>query len=126
MHDAKWLAEECDGFQFYGGHKGGTGDTLEIIGCDNGVYFVWAFNLLFQIDVTQGWTGTTERGVALGDSREQVQAAYPDAAPCDADSIKVTSGSDAMVFDFDTNGELERIVMGFDAGSEPCLLRIKD
>ncbi len=70
---------EVQGFEIYGGHAGGIGDTLQWTGCGGGIHLTWAFDNLMSVKLTQGWIGETSRGITLGDSRADFLAAYPEA-----------------------------------------------
>lgn len=83
MHDADWLVEH-PGFEYYEGHRGGSGDTLEIINREAGIYLQWASNRLQSIDVFEGWPGEiTGTGIKLGSTLEEFLTAYPVAIPYD-------------------------------------------
>ncbi len=83
MHDAYWLAES-PGFEYYEGHRGGSGDTLEIINWEAGIYLKWAYNRLYAVNVWEGWRGEiAETGIHLGSTLEEFMAAYPAAVPYD-------------------------------------------
>lgn len=71
------ILEECPGWSIYDGHRGGTGDTLEIVSCDGGVVLEWAFNEFWSVHLSEGWTGKTSAGMTLGSSYEDFIQAYP-------------------------------------------------
>lgn len=93
MGDKHWPVTACAGvFDYYENHQGGYGDTLEIIGCGDGIYLVWAWYTLYDIVVRPGWTGQTDRGCRLGDSKTSVLDRYPEATWCEgtvSDSVSV-------------------------------------
>lgn len=63
---------------YYNGHEGGLGDTLEQIGCeDDSVYMLWIGNSLHEVWVSDGWDGETSEGVEIGDSQEKFLRNYP-------------------------------------------------
>jgi len=66
-------------FQYYDGHAGGAGDTLEMLGCGGYAYMKWAYNALQEVAVRQGWQGQTDLGLTIGDSLEKLQTWYPEA-----------------------------------------------
>lgn len=126
MPDADWLVQSC-GFAIHQGHAGGYGDTLEMTGCGAGIYLHWRYNSLAQIDLETGWSGQTDRGIRPGETRQGVLAAYPRAATCGVgESLKAVEGGNAIVFDFDPNGAVERVVVGKDSTQDPCLYRYKE
>lgn len=83
MNDAAWLVES-PGFEYYERHRGGYGDTLEIINNEAGIYLKWAYNRLYAINVFEGWQGEiAETGIKLGSTLEEFLTAYPTAIPYD-------------------------------------------
>lgn len=70
---ARRFIDQC-GFTVSGSHNGGIGDTLQVIGCGGGVELVWAFNEFTAFRVSAGWTGKTDRGVQIGQTRAAVLA----------------------------------------------------
>ncbi len=72
------MLDECPGWSIFEGHAGGTGDTLQISSCDDGVVLIWAYEWFTSIHVSQGWTGTTSTQIAIGSSYQDFVQAYPD------------------------------------------------
>ena len=69
-------------FEFYDGHDGGIGDTLEYLGCNNSVYLHHSYGALDLISVMQGGEGTTDSGLHPGSSTlSDFLQAYPTAQP---------------------------------------------
>ncbi len=73
------IATAICGFDYYQGHAGGYGDTLELIGCNDQVWMEWSYGKLGTIAVNSGFSGPTEAGVRMGDSLDALIAAYPSA-----------------------------------------------
>lgn len=71
------ILDKCPGWNIYEDHKGGTGDTLEIVSCNNGVKLIWAFDHFFSVQLSQGWTGATVSKMAIGSSYQDFVQAYP-------------------------------------------------
>ncbi|MDQ7815216.1 MAG: hypothetical protein RDU25_05440 [Patescibacteria group bacterium] len=71
------ILETCPDWSIYEGHRGGTGATLEIVSCDEGVVLEWAFNEFWSVHLSQGWAGKTSTGMAIGSSYEDFIRAYP-------------------------------------------------
>jgi exo-beta-1,3-glucanase (GH17 family) len=78
LADRHFPVRSC-GFGYHEGHAGGSGDTLELLGCDDSVYFFWAFSQLQEVAVRQGWQGRTDQGLRIGDSVETLLRLYPKA-----------------------------------------------
>lgn len=82
--DAHWLGN-MSGFEFYQSHQGGYGDTLEVVSYENGIYFCWAYNLLMEVSLFEGWQGQVEEeknqltGIRLGSTAGDFLAKYPSA-----------------------------------------------
>ncbi len=81
------LLMESRGFAIYEGHAGGYGDTLEWVGCEGGVRLVWAYNGLRDIYLSEGWQGSTDKGIEIGDSLDDVRSAYPNAVDVSNDVV---------------------------------------
>ncbi|MCX6706581.1 MAG: hypothetical protein NT001_00350 [Candidatus Woesearchaeota archaeon] len=80
--DANWLAD-CKNFEIFEGHKGGLGDTLEIVGCNKEIYLIWAYSGLRTVVVNKGWNGKINgKDVQPGDSLEIFIRNFPNAKPC--------------------------------------------
>jgi len=83
-YDARWLGK-APGFEYVNGHMGGTGDTLEVISKDYGMYFYWSYSRLGHIDLTNGWQGQIETenknltGIRIGSPIDQFLLKFPDA-----------------------------------------------
>lgn len=71
------LVSDC-GWKIYQGHEGGWGDTLEVVSCEGGVVFIWAWNHFSGFRLTKGWTGTTIDGIKIGSSLDEFLSVYPD------------------------------------------------
>lgn len=74
---AKQMLIACPGWDYFQGHKGGLGDTLQIASCNDGVVLVWAYEYFTSIKLTQGWTGTTDTGLAIGTTYADFVQVYP-------------------------------------------------
>lgn len=66
-----------EGFSYYDNHRGGTGNTLQIMSNEKAVYMMWAFQSLNNISVRQGWNGETDNGLKIGDDFQKFRALYP-------------------------------------------------
>ncbi len=78
MRDNTHLVKEC-GFEFVDNHRGGYGDTLQEIGCNNNsMHFIWAYGGLDSITVREGWEGRTDTGLKIGSSIEDYLEKYPE------------------------------------------------
>ncbi len=75
---ARQMLIACDGWSIYDGHDGGIGDTLEIASCNDGVVLVWMGDRFSGFNLSQGWTGKTSTGIAIGSSYADFIQAYPD------------------------------------------------
>lgn len=80
------MLDECPGWSIFEGHAGGTGDTLEITSCNDGLVLVWAYESFSAMQLSQGWTGTTNTQIAIGSSYQDFVQAYPD---YDSDSTEL-------------------------------------
>jgi hypothetical protein len=74
---ARKLISKC-GWHVYGGHNGGSGDTLQVATQNEGVILIWAWNNLEWIILKAGWTGTTAEGIGIGATLEEFLAVYPE------------------------------------------------
>jgi len=72
------MLDECPGWSIFEGHAGGIGDTLEIASCDDGLVLRWAYESFTSIQLSQGWTGTTNTQIVIGSSYQDFVQAYPD------------------------------------------------
>lgn len=83
IDDKYWLGTS-PGYQFYDGHMGGFGDSLEIISETNGIYMMWAFDSLILAEVFEGWQGqimtspTQKTGIKLGSTIASFKSVFPD------------------------------------------------
>jgi hypothetical protein len=117
MGDQMWPVTDCGGaFAIYNGHAGGYGDTLQIVGCGNSFYLVWAYDSLQIISLGLGWYGTTDRGARIGNTLAEVRAAYPDGQECDpGNSYYLTAycvrytGMSRLLFNIDKSGRTSQI-----------------
>lgn len=76
MSDCEKLVN-CEGFDYFKNHKGGTGDTLQIAGYGDSIHLRWAYGALANITTQNSWTGQTDKGLRLGDSLDTFQGLYP-------------------------------------------------
>ena len=82
--DAGWLGNS-PGFEFYQGHQGGYGDTLEVVSYSNGIYLHWAYNKLWGIGLFEGWQGqiiiekNQLTGIHLGSNASDFVKRFPNA-----------------------------------------------
>jgi hypothetical protein len=68
----------------YNDHKGGYGDTLEVVSYESGIYMECAFAHLDEITVFAPWKGkVVESEIKLGDSIDTFVSKYPDAVKGD-------------------------------------------
>jgi len=72
------MLNACAGWSIVDGHEGGLGDTLEIGTCNDGVVLVWAYDMFSSVRLGQGWTGKTDKDLAIGSSYQDFVQAYPD------------------------------------------------
>jgi hypothetical protein len=83
-YDARWLGN-APGFEFYEGHHGGTGDTLEVLSVANGMYFHWAYNILMYTACFENWQGQVElehkvlTGIRIGSTAADFMNKFPTA-----------------------------------------------
>lgn len=98
---ARRFISEC-GFAVSGTHNGGVGDTLQVIACGGGVELVWAFNQFSAFRLSAGWTGQTDRGVKIGQSRATAVALDP----------RLAGTSSIIQADFGTNDILVELIVG--------------
>jgi hypothetical protein len=110
---ARRLVAEC-GWHVQGGHNGGVGDTLQVAACSQeGVILVWAFNSLHAVRLADGWTGTTENGIGLGDSVTDFLTVYPDFSRVDDTLYIFTKGEIEVEARFEReNEQLEELIVG--------------
>ncbi|MDP3964331.1 MAG: hypothetical protein Q8Q20_01565 [bacterium] len=80
QQDGIKLGEECENFTVLS--YGGVGRTCDVVGTDRWVHLTWMGLSLLGITISEGWVGETDRGVALGDTYEDVERVYPEAFPC--------------------------------------------
>jgi hypothetical protein len=107
------ILDACQGWSVFEGHKGGTGDTLQIASCNNGVVLVWAYNSFSSVKLSQGWTGTTSTGMAIGASYQDFIGTYPGYT---SDSTLLDATGSAVLnfktgFAYFTNGVLSALVV---------------
>jgi hypothetical protein len=57
--------------------SGGYGNTFDVDSCNEGVFFQWTWNSLSYIDLKKGWTGSTSKGIRIGDSLAKFKRVYP-------------------------------------------------
>ncbi|MFA6446906.1 MAG: hypothetical protein WCW31_01455 [Patescibacteria group bacterium] len=102
------ILSTCTGWDYFEGHKGGTGDTLEITSCNKGIVLIWAYNMFMRIQLSQGWTGTTSEKIAIGSTYQDFIQAYPGclAYPSDASPQDVQVAGCSNGTAFFTNGLL--------------------
>jgi len=73
------------GFEFFENHRGGYGDTLEVVSYSNGMYFHWSYASLTHIGLFEGWQGQIEEekgeltGIRIGSTADEFRARYPNA-----------------------------------------------
>jgi hypothetical protein len=60
-----------DGFMHVEGASGGIGNTLQVVGCNQGVYLSYAGETLNTVAVREGWRGRTDGGLRIGSSYEE-------------------------------------------------------
>ncbi len=74
--DPYWLTNQ--NFSVYNGHKGGTGDTLQLVNYGEGIYVSSSYSTLDEISVFGNWRGVVEpSGIMLGDSAQTFWGVYP-------------------------------------------------
>jgi hypothetical protein len=79
LYDPRWLVGQ-NGFDYYEGHRGGYGDTFEILSKQQGIYGRWAYGGFDELVAFGNWQGKIhETGIRLGDSTARFLEAYPDA-----------------------------------------------
>lgn len=71
------MLKACPDWGIVGGHEGGTGDTLQIGACNDGVVLIWAYNMFSSIRLSQGWTGKTDTNLGIGESYQTFIQTYP-------------------------------------------------
>ena len=72
-----WSLQNQCGWSIYDNHRGGYGDTLELIGCNGSVKFVWAWQEFNGFHVYDNWQGQTLDAAMMGDSLGDFLAVYP-------------------------------------------------
>jgi len=92
---ARRFVSNC-GFAVARGHNGGTGDTLQVAGCGGGVELVWSNTKFTAYRVSVGWTGQTDRGVKIGQTRSVVVSLDPRLASSSG-QFQVTYGPDDVL-----------------------------
>ena len=108
---ARRFVAEC-GFVVSGGHNGGFGDTLQVIGCDGGIELVWAFEEFSAYRVSTGWRGQTNRGVKIGQTCADVFARDPRLGATCQSSILFVDGTTRIRAEFGTDGILDELIVG--------------
>lgn len=108
---ARKLVDRC-GWHVYNGHNGGYGDTLEVAPPGEEVVLRWAWNNFSWMYFFSGWTGETSKGIGMGSSLSEVQAAYPGLTYYTTDNYKVENPSgrrsgSAAYFKFKNNKVVE-------------------
>ncbi|MFA4955057.1 MAG: hypothetical protein WC641_07150 [Patescibacteria group bacterium] len=88
------MLNTCTGWGIVGGHEGGTGDTLEIGACNDGLVLIWAYNSFSSIRLSQGWTGNTDTNLGIGASYQAFIQMYPDYT---ANSLLIDGSGYAML-----------------------------
>lgn len=101
----------CD-WHVYGANNGGTGATLQVASPASEVVFVWAYNNFAQFRVFNGWTGQTDQGVKLGDSKSTFLSHYPGFAAVTTEHLTFTDSNSTVDAWFDGNNLLTEIDVG--------------
>jgi hypothetical protein len=100
------------GWHVFGGHDGGTGDTLQVATPGEEVAFAWAYNIFSAFRVKTGWTGQTDRGVRLGDSQATFLSHYPEFTSAAANHLTYNASGTQIDAYFDSTGALYEINVG--------------
>lgn len=108
---ARRIVSEC-GWHVFGGHNGGSGDTLQVASPNEEVVFVWAFNDFLAFRLIEGWIGETRRGAKLGDHTTVFHNLYPDFTIVDESLSTLEVGDLNVEAYFDADGFLEQLLVG--------------
>jgi hypothetical protein len=79
LEDKDWLSSPPGDFSYYNNHDGGTGNTLEMTGCDDGVYVKFTYSSLKRISVRSPWDRETDTGISIGSDLSELLTAHPNA-----------------------------------------------
>jgi hypothetical protein len=99
------------GWEVHNNHNGGSGGTLQITSCEEGVILVWAFNEFHAYRVADGWAGRTQGGIRIGDTVEEVLLAEPFFTQVDDTSYMISDGDIRVEANFADN-RLEELIVG--------------
>lgn len=108
---ARKIISSC-GWHVFGGHNGGTGDTLEVASPSEEVVVVWAFNNFSGFRLTPGWSGKTDRGAKLGDSSTTFHNLYPEFTIVNPQLSTFNSNGIEVEAHFDQSNNLDEILVG--------------
>lgn len=98
-HSENWceLVPATDrGTFWYENHRGHEGDTRQMVGNNDSIWMYWSYGTMKFIAVRHGWTGVTNRGIRIGDTREAFLAAYPEAIHLSQNPDYPVAGCDDM------------------------------
>jgi len=74
--DGVSLISSCQ-WTINGTENGGVGNPYAVKNSNESILLRWENNQLYQFEIDLGWTGSTEKGIVMGDSLPKVQTAYP-------------------------------------------------
>jgi hypothetical protein len=106
---ARSILSKCS-WHVFGGHNGGVGDTLEVASSGEEVVLAWAYNNFSSYRVATGWTGTTDKGLKMGDSLSVFQSIYPNFTRANFDLYTFSQGNTYVEAHFNAGSLVELIV----------------
>ncbi len=116
--------ENTCGWEIFGGHAGGIGDTYEVFSCEGGVKFAWAYGQFSYFRVSEGWTGSTLEGIKIGDNLDTVLDTYPDMEVTSPDSSEY-SILETRYYSDSTTYTVARVKAKFSTNQELVKLTVK-
>jgi len=110
---ARKIISQCE-WHVHNNHNGGVGETLQVASPGEEVILVWAFNDFHGFKVSQGWTGSTQKNINIGDHITSLYAEYPEFTTNDGVTHILEQGDDIRVkLTTNINGFVDDMTVGF-------------
>jgi hypothetical protein len=102
--DTAWALVRTHGWSIYGGHRGGQGDTLQVMDPSGGVVLIWAYNSFSGFILSEGWTGQTANGARIGTTVSGFRQLHPEFTESIPERFEFQRDAARVIVSFD--GEL--------------------
>jgi hypothetical protein len=102
--DTAWRLVRTHGWSIHEEHRGGQGDTLQIIDPSGGVVLIWAYNSFSGFVLSEGWTGQTANGARIGTTVSEFGQLHPEFTESSSERFEFHRGTARVTVSFD--GEL--------------------